>query len=439
MGGPARVLTLVDAVAIIVGIVIGAGIFRFPSLVAGNLSSEWAILGVWLAGGVISLVGAVCYAELAGAFPDPGGEYHFLTRAYGWRVGTLFAWARMTVIQTGSIALLAFVFGDYAQQLLPLGPYGPPIYAALLIAALTLLNLAGLKPTAAAQRLFFAATLVGLILLIGVSFGGAPLAVASEPVATEGGWAGFGLAMILVLLTYGGWNEAAYISAEVRGGGRVFTRALLWGVGIVTTAYVAANAAFLHALGIRGLAGSQALAADIMRDRVGQSGAIAITLVILLFILDSVNVTLFTGARTNFAAGRDLAPLAFLGRWDEKRGSPWTGLVAQSVIALALVGLGSIDRKGVETLVDYVAPVFWLFFLLTGIAVFVLRRREPAAPRPFRIPFYPLEPTVFCLAAGYLLYSSLTYTGRGALAGLIVLGSGLPLLLFGKTGKGSAP
>ena len=438
MGGPARILTRVDAVAIIVGIVIGAGIFRFPSLVAASLPSVPDVLAVWLAGGAISLIGALCYAELASAFPDAGGEFHFLTRAYGWRVGTLFVWARMTVIQSGSIALLAFVFGDYAVQLLPIGPNGAAVYAALLILALTFLNFTGARPTAAAQRLFFAVTLVGLVLLIGASLAGAPLSAAVEAVPPGPGLAGFGVAMILVLLTYGGWNEAAYISAEVKGGGHAFAWALIWGVGIVTVAYVAANAAFLYVLGLGGLARSQALAADIMGARLGTAGADAITVVILLFILDSVNVTLFTGARTNYAAGRDLAPLAFLGRWDERRATPWAGLGAQCLVALALVGLGTIDRRGVETLVDYVAPVFWLFFLLTGIAVFVLRRNEPDALRPFRIPLYPLEPIVFCLCAGYLLYASLSYTGIGALAGVIVLASGLPLLLFGKAGKGNA-
>lgn len=437
-GRPREVLSLLDSVAIIVGIVVGAGIFRLPSLVAGELGSEWLILAVWLLGGVISMIGALCFAELATAHPHTGGEYHFLSRAYGRSVGFMFGWARVTVIQTGSIALLAFIFGDYAQQLLPLGPQGPALWAIGAVVAMTGLNIAGVHQTKTVQNLLFAATLGGLACIVAA---GAllisPAGPAAAPVAAETGAGGLGsamlgLAMIFVLLTYGGWNEAAYISAEVKDRKRNMVRALLIGIGLITLLYVAVNAVYVLVLGPGGMAASQAVARDVMHAAFGATGSTFITLLIMVVVLASVNVTIFTGARTTFALGRDFPMFGFLGHWSELGGAPVRALLLQGSIALGLVVLGTFGRGGVQTMVDYLSPVFWLFFLLTGLALFVLRRREPTAERPFRVPLYPLTPALFCLTSAYLLYSSLNYTGSGALVGVAVLALGVPVLLIAR-------
>ena len=168
-GSPARVLTIKDAIMLTIGIVVGAGIFKTPSIVAGMAGSESAVIAVWLAGGAISMIGALCYAELASAFPSAGGDYHFIARAYGKRLAFLFAWARITVITTGSIALLAFVFGDYCARILPLGPHGPTIYAVLIVAVLTVVNVVGTRQSATAQNWLTSVEVLGLVVIVGAA------------------------------------------------------------------------------------------------------------------------------------------------------------------------------------------------------------------------------------------------------------------------------
>ena len=436
-GSPTKVLRLTDCVAIIVGLVVGTGIFFFPSIVAGQLGDSNAILLVWLAGGLVSAVGALCYAELATTYPSAGGEYHFLSRAYGPHVGFMFAWARLTVIQSGSIALFAYVFGDYATQLLPLGPFSSALYATLTIVVLTAMNLTGIRQTATFQNIMFVATLCGLgVLILAAVFAGEGPAPAAEAAVSTVSAASIGGAMLLVLLTFGGWNEAAYISAEVQNPQRNMVRALLIGIAIITALYVAVNAAYLNVLGPAGMASSQAIAADVMRAAFGDVGAVIMTLIVLVLILDNTHITLFTGARSAFALGNDFPMFRFLATWDGVRGVPTRGLLFQAVIALLIVAFGAFSRGNVQTVVDFLQPVFWVFFFLTGISLFVLRVRDPGTPRPFRVPFYPVTPALFCLTGAYMLYNSLAFTGRGALAGVVVLALGIPVLLLARRSKG---
>ena len=429
---PKPALTFVDAVAITVGIVIGAGIFETPSLVAANVGTGGVALLAWLLGGGMSLVGALCYAELATAYPHAGGNYHYLQRAFGKDISFFFAWARMTVIQTGSIALLAFVFGDYASQLFRLGDYSPSLYAALAVALLTGLNIIGVKHGKWVQILFTAAEVLGLLLVavFGLAFNWNSTipTVPSEP-TTQGN---LGSAMIFVLLSYGGWNEAAYISAELRDVTRNMARSLFWSIGIITVCYLLINWAYIQGLGLSGMAASEAVTADLLRRAVGEPGAVFISLLIGISTFGSINATIFTGARTNYALGQDFSLFAFLGRWRERANTPTNALLVQGAIALALLLLGTLTRDGFKTMVDYTAPVFWFFFLLTGVSLFVLRVREPEVPRPFRVPLYPLTPILFCVISGYLLYSSIVYTGIGALVGVAVVVAGAPVLLWNR-------
>jgi amino acid transporter len=418
--------------ALIVGTIVGVGIFRTPSLVAGNAESPTILLLAWLVGGVVSLSGALCYAELAVAYPHAGGDYHFITRAFGRRLGFLFAWARLTVIQTGSIALLAFVLGDYAARLMPIGPHGSSIYAALAVAALTAVNVAGVHQGKTTQNVLTTVEVLGLLLIVAAGFWLAPGLPASTAVSTASGPTGsaFGLVMVFVLLTYGGWNEAAYLSAEVREPRRNIAHALVGSLLAVTVLYVLVNWAFLAGLGLDGMARSPAIAADLVQRAVGPGGAQLVSLLIVISALTSANAAIFTGARTAYALGRDFPPLAPLGRWESRAGSPVNGLLVQGALALALVGLGALTRKGFETMVEYTAPVFWLFFLLAGVSLFVLRHRDGARPRPFGVPLYPLTPLLFCATCAYLLYASLAYTGVGALVGVGVLAVGAVVLAF---------
>lgn len=442
---PAKQLSVTDAVAIIVGIVIGAGIFRTPSLVAANTSSESMFLLAWVLGGAVSLIGALCYAELSTTFPNAGGDYHFLSLAYGKRLGFLFAWARMSIIQTGSIAVLAYIFGDYLSQVVSLGTYSSVLYAALIVIVLTGINIAGIRMSTIAQKVFTSTEVAGALLVVVVGLFVAPAsieqdtlsaaaivdgtlsvqpAVATSPAPPDAG-SFLGLAMVFVLLTFGGWNEAAYISAELKSGRRGMARVLIISIVIITIIYLLVNLAFSRALGHSAMASSDAVGVDLMKQVWGPTGVWLIGMLVAFSALTSVNATIFTGARTNYAVGRDFKIFSLLGKWNNQAAGPVNAFLVQGLISLALISLGLITRSGFETIVEYTAPVFWFFFLLVGISVFVLRKKAPDAERPFRVPLYPVLPLIFCLSSGYLLYSSLMYTGVGALVGIGVLLVGL--------------
>lgn len=411
------------AVAVCVGMVIGAGIFRTSPEVAAALDSEAALLLAWLLGGLLSVIGGLCFAELAAAYPDQGGDYSFLRRAYGAGVGFLFAWSRFAVIHSGSVALLAFVFGDYLNQLLPLGPGGSAAFGASLIVLLVALNLRGVKVGVGTQ--------LGLMLIVAAGL----LAVGSaglvqqmqglppaDPVSPAGalGFAAFGQAMIFVLLAYGGWSDAATLSAEVADPKRDMPLALGIGLGLVLVLYLLVNWAYLRGLGLGGLAASQAPAADLMRLAFGRTGEVLIVAVVAVTAITVMNAILIAGARTTFAAARDLG-FAGLGAWDTTRGVPRGALFGLAGVSLALVALGLVTRGGFSTLVDYLSPVYWGFLMLSGVAVILLRRRDPARPRAFRVPLYPLLPLLFSASCAYLLYSSLVYVREGALVAVAVL------------------
>jgi amino acid transporter len=428
---PQPALSLGDAIAIIIGVVIGAGIFETPALVASNTPNPTVMILVWVLGGLISLVGALCYAELATTYPHAGGTYHYLMRAFGRPIAFLFGWARMTVIQTGSIALLAFVFGDYASQIVTLGPYSSSIYAAGAIVIFTVLNLIHVQQGKWTQNILSTAKVLGLVVIVMVGlFWGTTAGEATASASSTTSSGSIGLAMVFVLLSYGGWNEAAYISAELQNVGRNMIRSLLLSIGLIGGIYVLINVAYLQGLGLAGMAQSDAVAAELLRQVVGAPAAGIISVLIAITALGSINATIFTGARTNYALGQDFRLFSILGRWHLQAGTPKTALWVQGVIALGLVLLGSLQRKGFQTMVDYTAPIFWFFFLLSGIALFILRYREPHRSRPYQVPFYPLTPILFCCSCGYLVYSSLAYTGFGALVGVGVVMAGLPFLAW---------
>ncbi|HET7754346.1 MAG TPA: amino acid permease [Anaeromyxobacteraceae bacterium] len=412
-----------DAVALVVGIVVGTGIFRSPSVVAATTGSFGWSMAAWALGAVITIAGVMCYAELATTYPHAGGDYFVLRRALGADVGFFFAWARLTVIPTGSIALHAFVFGDYASELLSLGPASSAVWAVICVVGLTALNVAGLRPGAGTQRMLTVLVVVGLAVVAIVGLGAQP---PPEPAGAAPGGAtagGFATAMVFVLLAYGGWNEAAYISAEVRGGRRAVAVALLAGIAIVTVLYLLANVGYLRALGVAGTAASHAPATDVLARVAGARCGEVISIIVALAALTSANATILMGSRSMYAFGRDYPLFARLGRWTA-RDSPAHAMLVEGGAALALIAFGAATRAGFEAMVSYTSPVFWLFFMLTGVSLFVLRRRDRDVERPFRVPLYPLTPAVFCLSSAYLLYASIAHTGVGALLGVAVLATG---------------
>lgn len=426
-GPPRAGVSATHGVAFIVGIVVGIGIFKSPQVVAQNVANESVFIAIWIAGGLITLVGALVYAELGSAFPSGGGEYHFLARALGRPVGLMFAWTRLTVLQTGIIAAVAFVFGDYAERLLPMGPWGPAVYAALALLVLTTVNLLGAHQGKGFQ---IALTSMSVTAIVAVVIAGlsAPAHGIATPMPPPAPGTAIGLALVYVLFTYGGWSEAAYLSGDMRDNRRNIMRALVVATGIVTLIYVLMNLAYLNVLGLDGIQKSNAVGADAVRKVAGAYSELALALLICCAALGALNASIFTGARLYRAVASDLPVLQRLGIDASQDGNPTAAFIAQGAVAMLLVAVGALTRSGFQAMVAYSAPAFWLFLLLVGVSFFVLRWREPERERPFRVPLYPLTPALFCLTSAYLLYASVVDAGRGALVGVAVLLIGVPVV-----------
>lgn len=390
----------------------------------------WALL-LWVFGGVISLIGALCYAELAAAYPHAGGDYHFLSKAYGRHVSFLYAWAKAMVINTGSIALLAFVFGDYLSAIVYLGPNSSAIWAALVVLSLTCVNIIGLRFASRFQTLFTAIVFVGLLLVAASAVWVQAPATPSPPLfSTTPSLGMIGLGMVFVLLTFGGWNESAYISAEVKGGPKSIVPVIVISLLLITILYLIVNLALLHGLGLSVLAASHAPASDLVLMAFGRSAEWFISVLVALAALTSINATMIVGARSNYALGNDWVELRAIGRWRADRGVPVMAYMVQAIICLLLIGLGSFYADGFEAMVEFTAPVFWGFLFLVGLGLIRLRQIEPDVHRPYRVPLYPILPLLFCLTCGYLTYSSIIYAhSQGAVhVSLLVMAVGVVAL-----------
>src|SRR5690606_20422123 len=348
--------------------------------------------------------------------------------------------ARMSVIQTGSIASVAFIVGDYMAELYAIGPYSSSIYAALVVIGLTMVNLVGVHDGTSAQQIVVRLQFIRLVILVivGLFFGrGDGVVAESQSLEQSNHMAkAMGAALIMVLLTFGGWNEAGYISAEMRGGSKKMATVMVVSILLITGIYLLINLVYLHVLGMEGIAQSDAVAVDMMRITMGEAGVVFIGLLVMIAALTSTNATIFTGARTIHALGRDFPFFSFMGKWQSRKSTPVNSLLIQVAIATVLIVIGSFARSGFESIVDLTAAVFWFFILCTGIALFVLRYKESEAVRPFKVPFYPVLPFIFCLSSGYLLYSSLVFAGKGAWLGIIVLALGMWFFWL-MPGKGS--
>jgi APA family basic amino acid/polyamine antiporter len=446
-------LGLWDVVSIMLGIVVGAGIYETPPIVLKNVAGPWEALAAWTLGGVMSLVGAFCFAELAATYPRSGGDYVYLTNAFGPWLGFLFAWFQLSVIRAANIAMMGFVFADYAASIW--GEENVPfawkwLWAGAAVVILTVLNILGVVFGKRTQNVLTLAKVIGLgcVLVVGFFMGepGASAAGVFPPVADAPG--SLATAMVLVLLTYGGWNDAAFVAAEVRGGPRNIARALLLGTAAITLLYLLLNAAFLWGLGFDEARQSSAIAADLLKHRLGPWGARAIASLVMVSALGAINGMLFSGARVYASLGVDHPVFAWLGRLHRRTGAPWGALTVQSAVSLGLIGVvgtpdgrawvnGMLTRAGLENvewkghggfevLSVVTTPLFWLFFLFTGLSVFVLRQRDPHLPRPFSVPLYPELPLIFCGICAYMIYAGIEYAqAMHMLGGLIVVAGAL--------------
>ena len=430
---PKARLGLWDTISIIVGIVVGVSIFKAPPLIFANVATPGQALVAWIAGGLLALVGAQCYAELATTYPQSGGDFVYLSRAFGRGMGFLFGWAQIVAVLTGSVCVMAYVFADYAVGLFELPPAATIGFAIGAVLGLTFLNAFGLVAGKAAQNILTLAKVLGVagVLLTGLFWGAAPDPLEiKNPVHGPG----FGLAMVLVLYTYGGWNDAAFVTAEIRDPQRQVPRALFLGISFILVLYLFMNLAYLKALGFEGLRISTTPAADVLELSFGAWASKALSLLVITSALGAVNGMLLTGSRLYSTVGKEHRLLAVLGQWNHRLGSPvWSLLTQATGATLLILTVGTATGRNVidacfrivavtppawedfsgdfERLIAGTAPIYWFFFFLTGVSLFVLRIRDPVTPRPFSVPVYPLPPLVFCGMCAYMLWSSLAYAG----------------------------
>ncbi len=404
-----------DLAAITAGIIIGAGIYRSPPNIANQVSGPGNLLLVWLAGGVIALIGALCYVELASAYPLQGGTYVYLNKAFGRLAGFLYVWAEFWIVRPGNIALMAFIFAEYAGHLIPgLASDGKNLTQLQLGVAggsvlfLGGMNLLGVRTGKGLQNILTAAKVLGLLAIFAV--GMLPLASPPEAVAEaaprSNDWL---MALVFVMFAFGGWNETAAVAAEVHQPQRNVLRGLMLGTGIVVLTYLLFNIALLRVLGFEGVASGSAVAATLMQRAIGPQGAQIISGLVCISCLGAINGMLFTGARIYYALGREQPAFAWLGHWNVRLGTPVRALGLQTGVAILLLGIFGLYPNAFEQLVFFTVPLFWSFLLLVSVAVVVLRLTDRATPRPFRLPLFPLEPAIFFLASALMIYKGIAW------------------------------
>ncbi|MHC4942981.1 MAG: APC family permease [Planctomycetota bacterium] len=434
MEKPKKELSLFDSTSLIVGIIVGAGLYQMAPDIAKGAGSGAGVMALWLVGGLLSLCGALGYAELAAAFPRAGGDYVYLSRAYGPWAGFLFGWIQLIVVRPGDIAVMAFAFATYGRAIYdPLQgtsfPYCQQIYACAAVLVLTGINILGVRQGKWTQNLLTVVKVLGLVAIMAVAVAapqGAGTQAAFEAIPLS-------LALILVLFTYGGWNEMAYVAAEVKNPKRNIVRALVLGTVSVTVIYLLANAAFLYTLGYNGMATSDAVAADTISTVFPDVGGRLISALVCISALGAVNGLIFAGARISYAVGAEHRIFRLLGKWHPRTGTPIWALMMQAAIALALIViLGSF----LDTVI-YTAASVYAFYLATSLAVLVLRRKEPRTERPYRVTGYPVTTLIFSAVCAFLIYSAVVYKPEVAAVSCALVLLGLPVYwLFARKAGG---
>ena len=431
--GLARSLRFWDLVFIVVGTVIGSGIFLVPGSVLRETGAHAGLaLTVWTVGGVLSLLGALTYAELGGLFPNAGGLYVYLREAFGSLPAFLFGWTMFLAIASGSIATLAVAASGYLGQLVALGPTGQKVAALLIIAAVTWVNVRGTRQGAGVQN---AATTVkvGAILLLSILLFAAPAPTPAPATETPGpaAWPspltlpvlqGAGVAMIGVLWAYEGWQYVTFSAGEMIDPQRTFPRALVLGTAALVGIYLLANVAYLKALGPTGVASSDQVAADAVRALYGSFAAKALAVPIIISMVGAANGLALTAPRAYYAMARDGVFFRRLAEVHPRFRTPALAILTSSAWAMVLATSGTFQQ-----LFTYVVFAVWIFHALAAVSVFVLRRKLPSAVRPFRVPGYPWTPIAFLLAAAAIIGNTLASRPRESLVGLAIVLFGAPV------------
>jgi APA family basic amino acid/polyamine antiporter len=426
-----RALGRFDATMLVVGGIIGAGIFINPYLVAQRLSSGSLVLAAWIAGGAIALAGAYAFAELAARFPRAGGQYVYLREAFHPLVGFLFGWASLLLIQGGGLAAVAITFSQYALRLVGASPDGATALAVGALALLAAVNVLGVKPgsrllnTLVVLKVGALAILIAGGLFLGSPAPGSPPSASTFPGAS--GVAAFGAALIPILFSYGGWQNANVISEEIRDSRRTLPVALLAGTAVVILVYVLVNVVYLGALGREGLASTATPAADAVRRLFGPGADRLIAAAIAVSTFGFLDLTLLAPTRIYYAMAKDGLFFPALARLHPRFQTPALAILLQAAWAILLVLTGTFGQ-----LVDSVVFADWIFFGLTVAGLFVFRRQADrgAETDAFRAPFYPLLPALFVAAAALVVWSTIrTNPGRSAV-GAALLAAGVPVYFF---------
>ncbi|HVR98187.1 MAG TPA: amino acid permease [Thermoanaerobaculia bacterium] len=425
--GLARRLGLFDAVMIVMGGIIGSGIFVTPHNVAKQVHTPLLILGAWAAGGAIALAGAFIYAELADRRPEVGGQYAYLRDAYHPAVAFLYGWGLLLVVQTGGMAAVAVTFARYFREVTRV-PLAEPAVAALGLAVLVIVNCLGVRSGGSVQNGLMVLKIVAILGLVaaGLLFV-APAAEAAPaaPPVSLGLLAAFGAAMTPVMFSFGGWQTASFVAGEMRNPRRDLARGLLIGVLGVIALYVAVNVACVHALGAQGLGTSPAPASSVMRLAFGERGATLIALGITVSTLGFLSQGMLTAPRVYFAMAEDGLFFRRVAWIDPRTRAPVVAIVLQGVLALVIALSGTFDQ-----ILNYVVSVDFIFFGLTAGTVFVFRRRAPADGTAARVPGHPVTTALFIVACALIVASTVYKHPADSAIGFAILLAGIPVYLF---------
>jgi basic amino acid/polyamine antiporter, APA family len=420
-----RAIGYLGATAIVVGTIIGSGIFLVPHNVAMHVGTPGSLFAVWVVGGLLSLAGALSLAELGAALPEAGGVYVYLREAYGKGFAFLYGWGMLVVIHSGSVATLAVAFGIYSGTFLPLTPLERKLVASAVVAVLTAVNVFGVRSGSAVQTLFTFAKLAGLAIIVGSAVfarGVRPLA-SSLPLPTPHTTvSSFGIALIGVLWAYEGWHMLSYTAGEVRNPARVLPRSFFLGTLLVVLAYLSANLAYLRVLTLSALAQHERVAATAMEILVGPRGRLFVSALILCSIFGALNGTILTGPRAYFAMARDKVFFSSVGRVHPRFKTPALAVLIQGVLSIVLAVSGTYEQ-----LYTYVIFSAWIFYGAAVMAVLVLRRQRPNLERPYRIWGSPFVPIAFALAALAIVANTLVTKPRESGVGLGIILLGLPI------------
>ncbi len=435
-----RALTLLDAILLVVGTVIGSGVFLVPAEIARAVHGAVPMLAVWVVGGFFTLLGAMSLAELGAAIPHAGGLYTYIGRAFGPTAGFLCGWMLFTVATSGSIATLAAALPIYLGGFVALTPAASKAIGIGAIGVFTAINLFGVRRGAMAQSILTALKVGGLAAMVGAIFllpslpRAATASVSmSSALAGPFGVAAFGTALVAVLWAYEGWHDVTFIAGEMRTPQRDFPRGLIGGTVIVVALYLAANLAYLHVLTPGEIAGSPRVALEAIRRVAGETGGRLLTAAILCSILGAMNALVLAGPRAYYQMARDGLLFERFGRVHPRWRTPADAILLQGVWSALLV----LFIGGFAQLFTYVIFGGWIFYALAVGGVVALRRREPALARPFRVPGYPVVPLLFVAGAAFLVVNTLVTTPRESILGLAFIALGLPLYVLRRRFSGS--